>query len=515
MPSRTISRRTVALSGVSLLLAAHADARPDTRELQPPPPAAPPGPVTGTLRPTVVRQPIYGFGGSQTFNGEALADYPGREAVYQALFQELKLDIFRLRNYHDYEGQQERFDRVTREFASAARRWSAPEKRGGKGPVRLLFTSWSPPARLKSNNLVSGRSDGTDKGLANVTLKRKADGKYVYDEFAQWWLASLQKFKDLCGAYPDYITLQNELDWPVAYEGCEFLPTEGTNKDGYHFAGYDGAVLAVSNQLTSALGAQAPKIMGPETFSIQLVTGMAGAPGAPNTPRAQLWVDPTTEGGKAVLSRLFGVSYHIYGNDAEAPEPRHQRFHTALKAMADAYRPTQKPMFQTEYLEGDTLIQVAEMIHDTLAIGEASGYFVWISGRTTRAPGNALVYYNPEDQSIERRERFYAMKHFSAFLGEGWNRIDAMSSDPAVLLSAYIQPASGDLVAVVINPTTQERRIAVTPEGDAYARAVTNVYRTMQGEGGERWRQLGPLPAGNLVTLPKLSIATVTFTRSR
>src|SRR5215210_5076256 len=92
-------------------------------------PQAPP-PVTATLRPSALRQPMYGFGGSQTFNGDALADYPGREAVYQALFQELKLDIFRLRNYHDYEGQKEKFEKVTREFATAARRWSDPKKRG-------------------------------------------------------------------------------------------------------------------------------------------------------------------------------------------------------------------------------------------------------------------------------------------------------------------------------------------------------------------------------------------------
>lgn len=472
-------------------------------------------PAVGTLRVSAVRQPIYGFGGSQTFNGDALADYPGREVVYQALFGELKLDIFRLRNYHDYAGQQERFEKITREFASAARRWGDPKRRGGKGPVRLLFTSWSPPARLKSNNLVSGRSDGTAQGSEDVTLKREANGQYAYAGFADWWLASVERFHDLCGAYPDYITLQNELDWAVAYEGCEFLPTEGIGKNGFSFAGYDRALIAVSDRLRGALGARAPKILGPETFSIQLGNGLPGAPGASGTPRVQLWADPTTASGRAVLDRLFGVSYHIYGVDAESPEPRHARFHTALKAVADAYRPTQKPMFQTEFLEGDTLISLAEMIHDTLAVGEASAYFVWISARTTRAPGYALVYYNPEDRSIERRERFYAMKHFSAFVGEGWNRIEADCADPAVRLSAYRRRANGELVAVLINPTDGDRRVALSPEGDAYKSAMTVVYRTTQGEGGERWRDLGPLPAGNVVTLPKKSVATVRYTLPR
>jgi endo-1,4-beta-xylanase len=452
---------------------------------------------------------MYGFGGSQTFHGDALADYAGRERVYEALFGELKLDIFRLRNYHEYEGQQEKFEKITREFATAAQRWSDPAKRGDKGPVRLLFTSWSPPARLKSNNSVRGLTPG-DKAHAHATLKRLPNEKYAYNDFADWWLASVEKFKALSGDYPDYITIQNELDWAVSYDGCEFMPTEGTNKDGVHFAGYDQALFAVADRLKAALGAQSPKILGPETFTIRLTSDMVGAPGAPNTPRAVLWADPTTASGQSVLDRLFGVSYHIYGSNADPSKPQYERFHTALQAVANTYRPLHKPMFQTEFLEGQTLTELAEMIHDTLAIGEASSYFVWISGRTARESGEGLVYYNPEDQSIERRERFYAMKHFSAFMGEGWNRVDASSSDPAVLLSAYVKPKSRDLVAVLINPTDKERRVVVAPEGNAYKSVSATIYRTVQGESGERWRQL-PLPADNVVTLPARSVATVKY----
>src|SRR5262249_36366466 len=145
-------------------------------------PAAPA--ATGTLRVSAVRQPIYGFGGSQTYNGDLLADFANREAVYKALFADLKLDILRLRNYYGYDGQKDKFEAKTREFATAARRWSDPKQRGGKGPVRLMFTSWSPPAALKSNHLVSGRSDGTDKGLQNVTLKRNAHRPYAYCQFS-------------------------------------------------------------------------------------------------------------------------------------------------------------------------------------------------------------------------------------------------------------------------------------------------------------------------------------------
>ena len=104
---------------------------------------------------------------------------------------------------------------MTREFAEGARRWGGdPKTRGGKAPVRVMFTSWSPPPRLKSNDRVSGRADGTDKGSPSATLKRDASGKYEYAAFADWWLGSLQKFKSLTGFYPDYMALQNELEFP-------------------------------------------------------------------------------------------------------------------------------------------------------------------------------------------------------------------------------------------------------------------------------------------------------------
>ncbi len=459
--------------------------------------------ATAILHPSAVRQPIYGFGGTQTYAGDLLAGFSNREAVYRALFSDLKLDILRLRNYYGYAGQEAAFEARTREFASGARRWSTPARRGGKSPVRLMFTSWSPPGDLKSNGLVSGRSDGTDKGLGNATLKRNPDGSYAYRPFADWWLASLRRFRTLVGAYPDYIALQNELDIAVAYEGCQFLPVEGTGPGGFAFAGYDRALQAVSDRLKSAIGASAPKILGPETFTIRK------EPDGKSHPRE--FVDPATDTGRADLSRLFGISFHIYGSGAETPD--HREFRSLLESVRRTYNSdgTGTPLFQTEFIEGATLTQLASNIHDTLAVGGASAYLVWILARSVTQPGYALVYYNAYDGSVERRERFYAVKHFSAFVGEGWHRIDAECSDPSVEFSAYVGPGGDELAAVLINPTPQERRVALAVEGERFRGATTAVYRSTEGESGERWRDLGPLGADGIVALPPRSVVTVHF----
>src|SRR2546422_11709000 len=114
-------------------------------------------------------------------------------------------------------------------------------------------------------------------------------------------------------------------------------------------------------------------------------------------------------------------------------------------------------------------------------MGVVSAYFVWILARGVHQPGFALVYYNTLDGSVERRERFYAVKHFSAFVGEGWTRVETDCGDPELRVSAYIGPVQ-QLSVVLVNPTKVERR--VTGEPDRPVRRATN-YRASEGVEGE------------------------------
>ena len=468
----------------------------------------PPPPAAATIQTGAMRQAIFGFGGSQTYAGDALANFPGRDAVYKALFQDLKIDIFRLRNYNGYPGEQEKFERVTKDFAGGALKWGSDSKtRGGKAPVRLMFTSWSPPPALKSNDRISGRSDGTDKGEPSGTLRKDAAGRYVYGAFADWWLDSLQKFNSLTGTYPTYIALQNELDFAATYEGCVFLPSEGVTSSGIALAGYDRALMAVSQRLTTALGAQIPKIVGPETFSLK--TSM----GDPN--HVTKFIDPATPMGKEALSHLFGVSFHIYGAGAVGDEAvkNPTLFQTALNEVRDTYRTNgvEKPLFQTEYLEGESLTAVGGIINDAFTKGDVSAYLVWIAARNVVGPGYGLIYFNPTDGSIERRERFYAVKAFSEYVGEGWNRVEAQCDNSALKLSAYVGPGKRDLVVVIINPTGQPQRTTVVPDDSRYKNAKIDLHRSSEGESGERWRDLGKYPTDGVVTLLPRSVVTIHF----
>src|SRR5690606_8342238 len=115
--------------------------------------------------------------------------------LYDFLFPELGLDILRLRNRFQREGGDE--DSNLAAEIEIYRR--ASEALGYK--PKIMLTSWSPPASLKASS--------KEKCHANedCTLKKK-NGKFVYEEFADWWLASLKHYKSK-GLTPYYISMQN------------------------------------------------------------------------------------------------------------------------------------------------------------------------------------------------------------------------------------------------------------------------------------------------------------------
>lgn len=439
---------------------------------------------------------MLGFGGSQTYNGDQLLAEEGRDAVYKALFEDLKLDYFRIRNYYDYEGQKENYEKQLKDFVGGALKYGSVPTRN-KPAIKLIFTSWSPPAYLKSNKRVNGTEDGTAEGKKNVTLAKDASGKFVYDGFANWWLASLKDFNRLTGRYPDLITLQNELDIAVSYEGCEFLGTEGKTADGHEFAGYDQALAAVHAKLQKELGKDAPGITGPETFTIRLDSGDS---------QVKRYLDPDTEWGKNSYNLLEAVSFHIYGNGAEQQNP--EEYRKALTRLKEVYRPNNsgKLLMQTEFLEGVDLVQQASMMADAFVYGDISAYFVWMSARVNPNPGNALVYYNPSDKSVERRGRFYAVKHFSNFIGQGWRRIEASLTNDQLRIAAFRKDFGPEVTIVLINPTNSPQ--TVTLPNQEFKKSEQ--FRSSETEAGEKFRSLGPLVNNEVALLPR-SVVTVHY----
>jgi hypothetical protein len=160
--------------------------------------------ATGLVDVNIVYQELEGFGASGAWYEGWLTAHPKRNEIYDVLFGRLGLDIYRLRNTYGIS------DSYIRESAKIVQ--AAEESLGH--PVKVMVSSWSPPAYLKS-----------DSSTVGGTLKKDSSGNYMYDSFAQWWADSVFGFDDY-GIDVNYVNIQNEPDYLASWDSCKFTPTE-------------------------------------------------------------------------------------------------------------------------------------------------------------------------------------------------------------------------------------------------------------------------------------------------
>lgn len=399
-----------------------------------------------------------GFGASAAYYQDWIAAHPQHEALYAALFGELRLNLLRLRN--TYEPGKPGFARAEQAiYAGATKQLGAPPQ--------VLLASWSPPASLKSTGAT--KNGGT---------LRKRDGSYDYTGFAQWWLASVSAYQS-AGLAPTYISIQNEPNWKDTWETCLFQPQETRE-----YASYGKALAAVSAGLSTL--ASKPKLLGPETL------------GADNP---QAFLPPRQASSVAV------VAHHLYnGGKESAPDS----FIPALRAIRESY-PNQLK-FQTEFGRGDGF-QTAWVIQNCLTEESASAYLYWASAWPSADA--LLTLENPwtpgtwkTRDGFTRTDRFYAVEHFSRYIGPGFVRVAANSSQPELRVSAFLSPNREKLVLVALN-VSRGRALALPQELAGFR--VQEAYRT-QFLGNERFQALA-LAEGALFEVPAHALVTAVLTR--
>lgn len=459
-------------------------------------PTAPPSPatrITVSVDASQTRQTITGFGAATAYYQNWIAGHPNKKALYDTFFKGLNLSILRLQNVY-------RPNKGTTDFAAN----DADIVKGATAslghPIRILMSSWSPPANLKS----------TGEEKHGGTLAKEPNGAYEYDKFGGYWANSLVAYQKI-GIVPTWVSIQNEPDWKADWETCLFRPHEETDDKGTAFAGYDKALGAVYQRFQSV--PRAPALVGPETLGIggSKVQDYLGAKDSPE------------------VKQLGGIAYHLYyGGDHQNPDT----FIPALRGVRDAY--PNKPILMTEFGRSDGF-QTAWCIHNTLTEGNASAYVYWAG----MWPGSdtLITLDNPEGprtawkfpNGFAPTDRYYGLKHFSAFVGPGYKRVQTTISDPALKVSAFLSPDKKRLVTVVLNTSpTATAALSLSTHGfaptAAAGRALTSaVYRSVLpppdvtptgGEKvgvngpGERFRALGKLPQGG-VTMPPHSIVTI------
>jgi glucuronoarabinoxylan endo-1,4-beta-xylanase len=415
--------------------------------------------ANGNITTSETHQTIEGFGASVFYYSNWLVAHPNKEAIYEKIFLDLGLDILRLGNVYGYT---QTFNPDAAEIVSMAEAYLGR-------PVKVMISSWSPPAYLKSN--------GQTKNGGTLV---KINGEYDYEGYAQYWADALDAYAQY-GIEPVYVSIQNEPDWSTSWETCEFSETETANK-----AGYDKALDAVYRKFQEF--GSPPKLLAPEAKGI-------------GDGRFRNYISHFNR------DQVYGYAHHLYnGGDANNPDS----FIGAMQATAKDG--SDKPRFQTEYSSGSAdWLKTAWLIHNSLVFEEVSAYFHWglIWGGLDNS--ELVQLENPWDRGNWKThdgyavtDRYWAFRQFSNYIKPGWKRVSSTASPNTVKLSAFISADGDSLTAVAINTGTAA--FALTLDFGGYQFDSGSVIRTSDSEQGV---ELGAYDGTATLDLPARSITTL------
>jgi glucuronoarabinoxylan endo-1,4-beta-xylanase len=424
-----------------------------------------------TLDVSARHQALIGIGATVGYAEDDIVNHPQKAELYDAMFPELGIDLLRLRV---------RNGAGVGDFEPASEILDAAAEGLGRAPT-LLVSSWSPPATLKASGATNCQGNPD-----TCTLSRTPAGDFDYAGFADYWRTSLDGYAS-AGITPDYIGIQNNPDWvPAASEvgeACKFLPVEGSATATVNgaeveveYPGFAEALSAVQSALAGL--ASPPQIMAPEVSGAAEVADYAAA------------LD---------LSNVDAIAHHLYGTDPATMEAGPFEDLNALGAGYDL------PLFQTE-MQADGF-GTAMLLHYTLAVEGAAVYVQTALASAASGPyANAKALFGLEADTFARQEPFYAFRHYSLDTAPGYVRVDATSSAPDLLSSAWLSPDESAVTIVLVN--TGRATLDVELDLGAVTPASSKVTRTVF-DGVERSADLGSLPPENVVKVPSRAVVTV------
>ena len=418
--------------------------------------------ATGQIDINTRHQEIEGFGASGAWYTGTLVNHPQRNTLYDLLFNQLGLDIYRIRNTYEIESG------TFNDSVTIAQQGQAALVR----PLKIMISSWSPPAYLKSN-------DSTVRG----TLK-KSGGNYMYTEFAQWWYNSIAAYAAQ-GIVADYINIQNEPDWEANWDTCLFDPTENSTN-----AGYDSAFEAVWQKLNTEMGSSMPKMLASEATGLDSIGN---------------YINNLDN-----LSHVYGYAHHLYncsgdGDDEAGCGSDPDRYLSSMTSFNSQYG--DRPLFQTEYeylaTSWTDAMNTALLLHNSLTVEEVTSYLYW---ELFWGSGSGLISLSSTSYTIN--PVYYGFKHYSAFINSGWQRVDASTDSSDLRISAYISPDNQELSVVIVNTSTSTSIEADLSFAD-FSTASGSIYRSSQTE---NCALVGSFDGTGPLAVPANSITTLALT---
>lgn len=400
----------------------------------------------------------------------------------------------------------------------AGNRWFAQAAKA-RGVDNFLLFSIAPPVQMAKNGLAFG-DGGAELGKLNL----KAD---KYDDLADFLTEVAKKYTQ-DGIPVKYISPFNEPQWDwTAKNGVE-ASQEGSS------ATNDEAL-----QLIKELNTQ----IANKALTSKLAVGEVAAhnyaygPVSGNTSRSDVinyfW-NPSSAGYLGSLNSVEKIiSSHSYFSQPNIPSLISNRVSLANKVAAVNQGIS---YWQSEYciltnednivgggrdLGINTALYIARVIHTDLAIGNASSWQWWL-GISPSDYKDGLVYVadlngnmgelpaTKVDGQLYKSKMLWALGNYSRFIRPGMIRVDAaldgntnpQTAATKLMISAYKNPGSKEVVIVVINMTNTEEKIKLT--GLSFASNTLKTYTTSDS----KELQFSESNAGDKVKVGARSITT-------
>lgn len=431
--------------------------------------------------PSAKRQTIEGIGAALAMYSGWIPSHPYKEEIYDTIFKSTGISLLRLGNW-----LQDTNSSLKDDSSIVA------ELRRRNPYAKVLISSWSPPNSLKANN--------NSNGNTSPNSLKKVNGKFVYDQFGHWWKSSVRRY-NAAGIRPDYITIQNEVNWNTDYWSCLFNPTENDT-----IAAFQPALRAVRDSIAKL--PSPPRILAPEVLG----TAYDGVETYAKT------MDTST---------FYGWAFHFYGSGDFNNPPSFLSNPTA--SFTKLHETTKgKPRFMTEYcnLGGseatakilavpDTAkewLNLAWIMQESFVNLELTGWVFWdlAWGNT----GSMVGVYPGWDRSswpANSPHGFFvhrtlnALAQYSRFVRGGWTRVDASAKDTALKISAFVSPGNDTVSIVVVNPSFAA--VTFTPTVTGYAGAHGDVWTTSPTQALQK---SGSWTATKDLQVPARSVTTLT-----
>lgn len=356
----------------------------------------------------------------------------------------------------------------------------------------LIAFSNTPPVQFTKNGLGFNLSK-------NFKTNLKED---KYSDYAGFLATVIQHFKEE-GIKFNYINPVNEPQWDWSSEFGRM------SQEGSPWHNQDIYKIAVC--LDSALDSKGlnTQIMLPEAGTLTaLYEGKNHA-----SKQIQNFFSQFSKnylgGLKHLLPAIAGHSYFTENGDSNLVTVR-QKLRDTARAYKVPFWQSEYSMLGDGYKDGkngvvsamDCALFLAKVIHNDLAIANASAWHFWNAWEPGRANAETRYYLlalrnrtNEQESDFAITKNLWALGHFSRFVRPGMQRINTQRSDglndveaaKSVMLSSYTN--GKEIVIVAINYTTTDQEILLNIKGGKKIKTIQQ-YTTAATQGYDMKLQL-------------------------